>query len=668
MRSLEIDSYAFLDSPVHAWDPRVKLFCLFLLTCAVVIQESLWTAAGGLLLSIVLVLLSRVPAGFIWKRTRWVLLIFLLFSVLLPFTVPGKTTLLSLPPFFATWEGVELALKITLRGLAAVLIMLVILSTERFDRNIKALEYFRLPNKIIQLFLFAYRYLFVLVEEFHRMHAAAVLRGFREILRMRTLKNVGNMVGMLFVRTLERSVRIHNAMACRGYAGELKTLHRFKTCPGDFLKGLLVLLIAAGLVLCRILSILLVLCLFSFIRDVQGHDPTVYSMEVYTRRLEENPADWEAWRDRGALYRLQGRYDLAEKDLQKALEISPNEPFTLKELAAIALLARQECEECLKLLDRAFESGLKRDDLRDAYSFRWMCHQRLSLKPEILQDLDALIGLGEAPAHLYIERGKIKLSSGNAEEALGDFLEAHRKNPFLLENVERIVDLSFELERKDHALKIAREAVEKNDEEVRFCHILAGVYERFGRKEDAHKERIHALEKAEERVEENPEGCWPLTERARALLSLGRAKEAIEDLNKVIALFPDSESYELRAEAYRVAGDPGRSQADLQEAARFRRMDQFPPQKESPSGEEEEAGNASNQAGSKEPPVEAGSSVSKAGGNSTGAFPSKAGEGESPEKEKGEEAAPRFFGIFLALGFVLLATILLAIVYLLRRR
>jgi cobalt/nickel transport system permease protein len=68
-----------------------------------------------------------------------------------------------------------------------------------------------------------YRYFFVLVDELEKMLRAVKLRSFKNN-RFKTFSILANIVGVLFIRSYERSERVYNAMSMRGFDGEIKKL------------------------------------------------------------------------------------------------------------------------------------------------------------------------------------------------------------------------------------------------------------------------------------------------------------------------------------------------------------------------------------------------------------------------------------------------------------
>ena len=72
------------------------------------------------------------------------------------------------------------------------------------------------------------------------MFIAASSRGWVKKTSLSTLKIMGNLVGMLLVRSFERTEHIRDAMVSRGYNGGLKILDEFALCSKDFFKASLI--------------------------------------------------------------------------------------------------------------------------------------------------------------------------------------------------------------------------------------------------------------------------------------------------------------------------------------------------------------------------------------------------------------------------------------------
>lgn len=244
---LDIDRFAHLDSSIQRWDPRVKIASLGIFVFCVAVLKTLPVALLALAAAIVFVRITGLPFDFVVGGLKWVLLFLIPFFGIMPFTYPGPPAFSVLGMDFA-WEGARLATLIVTKAVAIVLTAYAIFGSARFDVSMIALQRLKCPTVFVQMLLFTYRYIFVLIEEMRRMSTAMRVRGFVMGTNLYTLKVVGNFVGSLLVRSFERTERVYKAMLSKGYEGEFHTLVEFKTKNTDFAKAALVLGAAAVLV------------------------------------------------------------------------------------------------------------------------------------------------------------------------------------------------------------------------------------------------------------------------------------------------------------------------------------------------------------------------------------------------------------------------------------
>jgi cobalt/nickel transport system permease protein len=228
----EIDKYAGLSSPIHNWDPRAKLIAILCLIFSIVLIPDLRIALIGLAIALALVLVSKIPFGFVLKHLTWVIMFILPLFVIVSLTPSG---------------GVERASLISIKALSAVILIFPMIGTMRFDTAMKALEKLKIPNKLVQMIMFTYRYIFVFIEEVQRMFTSLTSRGFSKRISVYAMSTTGKLIGMLFVRSHDRAERVFSAMVSRGYDGNFGTLVDFKMRKADVLKA--AILIAIGVVL-----------------------------------------------------------------------------------------------------------------------------------------------------------------------------------------------------------------------------------------------------------------------------------------------------------------------------------------------------------------------------------------------------------------------------------
>jgi cobalt/nickel transport system permease protein len=232
-----LDRYIDGQSPVHGLDSRVKL----LLALAYILAMALLPPGAWAAIAVCAALLwwavlrAQVGLGTIITRA-FVALPFALVAVTLIFTRPGAPILrIPLGPWVLTASDVGLVafISIVLKSWLSVQAALLLTATTHFTDVLYALRALHLPKVMVAILSFAYRYLFVMIDEAQRMLRARECRsaelpgrrGGGSIIWRAGV--VGQMVGTLFLRSYERSERIYLAMLSRGFSGELRTIgHR----------------------------------------------------------------------------------------------------------------------------------------------------------------------------------------------------------------------------------------------------------------------------------------------------------------------------------------------------------------------------------------------------------------------------------------------------------
>jgi len=245
-----LDKYSGLDSPVHRIDARVKALCALGLIIAIVttpIERALPFAAYFALLASVF-LLSRIPLRHIIGRLLIVAPFVLLFAAVAPF-VPHYTSeagrgigVLGLRYYPS---GVATLISVAAKAVGGVLCIVALTSTTPFSELLRALERLRVPRFFLALLSFAYRYLFIFVDEFERMKRAHDARSFGGG-RMWHAQVLGRMVGTMFLRSFERGERVYGAMAARGFDGAFRSVRPLSLKTADLACGVAFAALAAA--------------------------------------------------------------------------------------------------------------------------------------------------------------------------------------------------------------------------------------------------------------------------------------------------------------------------------------------------------------------------------------------------------------------------------------
>jgi cobalt/nickel transport system permease protein len=234
------------NSLIHDLDPRIKIIVATLFSITVAVADRTEVLLLALLFSACCVILSSIPLLRVMRRLLLVNGFILLLWLLLPFTYPGKT-LLSVGPFDATAEGIRYALTITIKSNTIILACIALLGTTSIFTLVHALRHLHVPDKLVQLLFFSYRYIHVIYLEYLRLLNAMKVRCFRPRSNLRTYKAYAYLVGMMLLNSYDRSERVYDAMLCRGFKGQFWILDHFALKRGDVILFIIMLFSIAAL-------------------------------------------------------------------------------------------------------------------------------------------------------------------------------------------------------------------------------------------------------------------------------------------------------------------------------------------------------------------------------------------------------------------------------------
>ena len=239
---------------VHNLDPRVKIIVAILYSIVVAVSSNFSALLPALGVSLFLIVLSKLSIRKVLYRLLLVNGMIIFLWVFLPFTYKGET-LFTIGPLAGTKEGVLYASQITVKCNAILLAMVALLSTTPISTLGHAMGQLYFPDKLTHLFLFTYRYIHVIFQEYKRLTNAMRIRGFIPGTNLHTYRSYAYLVGMLLVRSYDRAERIHKAMLCRGFHGRYYTLTQFSIKIRDIIYLSLMLSTILGLVIlqCRVI-------------------------------------------------------------------------------------------------------------------------------------------------------------------------------------------------------------------------------------------------------------------------------------------------------------------------------------------------------------------------------------------------------------------------------
>ena len=223
-------------SPVHRSNPTLRIVLAAVYSSTVALMDHPPALAAALGYSIFLAALAGLSFKPLATRVAVACGVLLFVWLVVPITY-ADDPLTHIGPIAVSRSGVQLCVQITLKALAILIAFMALAATMPTAALGYCLNTLAVPTKLVQLLLLAYRYIFVIEQEYQRLFRAAKMRNFRPGTNMHTYRTYAYLVGMLFVRASERADRVHQAMKCRGFNGRFFTLTRYSPTGWNALLG-----------------------------------------------------------------------------------------------------------------------------------------------------------------------------------------------------------------------------------------------------------------------------------------------------------------------------------------------------------------------------------------------------------------------------------------------
>lgn len=235
------ERYARQDFWLQQLNPRLKLVGAVLLILLVALTRSMTLFFALWLVSLFMMWSARLP---VWQLQKRIWGIFPMFSLLA--AVPAMFSVFNpgvplveiyqhaVPHY---WLGIRMPqhLYISQQGTMAALILFVrvglsitwgvlLVVTTPSARLFKSLRVLKAPALIVMIIEMTYRYLILLTQISLEMFEARKLRTVGKVSLRSQQWQVGASIGALFVRSMELSEEVFQAMTARGYTGEAVSL------------------------------------------------------------------------------------------------------------------------------------------------------------------------------------------------------------------------------------------------------------------------------------------------------------------------------------------------------------------------------------------------------------------------------------------------------------
>ncbi len=265
LTDITIGQYFPGTSVIHRMDPRFKILCTLLFIITLFAGNSVWTLVIGGIFVCLMLALSRIPFGLIWKSIKPILPI-LVFTGILNLVFVGDDNVL--------WEWKFL--KITMGGVHTSIFMIVrivllivgsslltyttspILLTDAIESLMNPLKKVKFPvHEMAMMMSIALRFIPTLIEETDKIMSAQKARGatLDSGKMMDRIKALIPILVPLFVSAFRRAEELATAMECRCYrGGEGRTrLRQLRAEARDYVGFIISMLFMAASVAVNIL-------------------------------------------------------------------------------------------------------------------------------------------------------------------------------------------------------------------------------------------------------------------------------------------------------------------------------------------------------------------------------------------------------------------------------
>lgn len=230
-------------------DPRIKVAGLLALIIAASLTQALGTLAALFAAAVLLAVISGISPLRLLRQV-WLGVLLFTGALALPalFLVPGE--LLAHVPLLGwgiSQQGMRSAAFLIGRAeTSATFAVLLVLSTP-WPHVLKALGSIGFPAAIVAVLGMTHRYIFVLLRTADDLLEARRSRIMSRLSGKARRKHLLTTLAVLLSKSFALAEDIHLAMISRGYRGEVRLLHDFRTRPRDWLFLSAALLVPASI-------------------------------------------------------------------------------------------------------------------------------------------------------------------------------------------------------------------------------------------------------------------------------------------------------------------------------------------------------------------------------------------------------------------------------------
>ena len=264
IKDITIGQYYSANSVVHRMDARMKIVLTFALIISIFLCKSIPSLALIVLITVALILVSRVPLKMVLKSVKPIAVIVIFTGLLNLFYVRGGTPLLDWHFIHITSKGIFTAVFMAIRIICLVIISSLLtytttptMLTDAIERLLSPLKIFKVPvHTLAMMMTLALRFIPTLVDEIDRITNAQKARGadLESGGIVEKIKALIPIIVPLFVSAIRRAYELADAMDCRCYVGgEGRTrMKKMKLGARDFISHAITAAVIIGIVLLNV--------------------------------------------------------------------------------------------------------------------------------------------------------------------------------------------------------------------------------------------------------------------------------------------------------------------------------------------------------------------------------------------------------------------------------
>ncbi len=208
------------------FDARIKILVAVFSLLLILSYKGFIFPVIIILISIAFCIAMRVPIKVVllrYSEPAFIALILLILKLFFSGTDPLFSIELKVLTLSGYKDGFIEGLMLALRILAAVSVIIVLGLSTPFTEIMAGLSWFRIPKTLIEIMMFAYRYIFILLDDAMVIYNAQKNRlGYSGI--KRGISSFSTLVGTLVLKAFDHSQKTTTAMIQRGYNGNMPFL------------------------------------------------------------------------------------------------------------------------------------------------------------------------------------------------------------------------------------------------------------------------------------------------------------------------------------------------------------------------------------------------------------------------------------------------------------